>query len=102
MQYEQATRDHVVSAVQCYMNEHGILDEEQAYQAVEKHVEDAWKDFNQGMLRPYMIPKPLLDRILNFNRPADVFYKGRHDAYTHPNQIIQDKIASVLVDPIPI
>ncbi|XP_021768911.1 valencene synthase-like [Chenopodium quinoa] len=99
---EQDSRDHVVSSVQCYMKETGITDEQHVYQVLEKKVEDAWKDLNQGMLRPYSIPKPLLDRIINLARAPEIFYKGRTDGFTIVNQIIQDKIASLLFEPIPI
>jgi len=32
---------------------------------MKSEVEEAWKDLNEAMLRPFTIPKPLLDRILN-------------------------------------
>lgn len=99
--YEQASRDHVASSVQCYMKETGVLDEEQVYQVLEKKVEDAWKDLNQGMLQPYAIPKCLMERILNLARAPEIFYKGRTDGYTHVNEIIKMKVAAVLFDPIP-
>ncbi|KMT08737.1 hypothetical protein BVRB_6g140080 [Beta vulgaris subsp. vulgaris] len=98
---EQTSRDHVVSSIQCYIKENGIIDEEQAHEFLEKQVENSWKDLNQAMLRPYVMPKPLLDRIRHVTRGTDIFYKGRTDGYTLVNQIIRDKIASVLVHPIP-
>ncbi|RVW31534.1 Valencene synthase [Vitis vinifera] len=44
-----------------------------------KQVENAWKDVNQGCLRPPAIPMPLLTRVLNFARTGDFMYKGRDD-----------------------
>lgn len=83
------------------MKEFGQMEEEQIYQILEHQVEDAWKDINEGMLRPFVIPKPLLDRILNLARAPELFYKQRTEGYTVVNPIVQDKIASVLVHPIP-
>ncbi|XP_021764447.1 probable sesquiterpene synthase [Chenopodium quinoa] len=101
-EFEQNSRTHVVSCIQCYMKGHVDVDEEQVNQIIEKKVDDAWKDFNQALLRPYVIPKPLNDRILHLTRAIMVFYKDRTDGYTIVNKIIQDKVASVLVHPIPI
>ncbi|CAO2821280.1 unnamed protein product [Amaranthus hypochondriacus] len=99
--YEQSSREHVASSIQCYMKEFGLMEEEQIYQILEHQVEDAWKDINEGMLRPFVIPKPLLDRILNLARAPELFYKQRTEGYTVVNPIVKDKIASVLVHPIP-
>ncbi|XP_074269867.1 putative sesquiterpene synthase [Silene latifolia] len=98
--YEQ-DREHVASAVECYMKQHGISNEVQVYEELEEKVKDAWKDVNEGMLKPYAIPKPLLDIILNQTRVPDVMYKGRTEGYTLVNKTIQQKIASVLIDPVP-
>ncbi|KAK9706798.1 hypothetical protein RND81_07G151900 [Saponaria officinalis] len=94
-------REHVASAVECYMRQHGITNEVQVYEELEKQVKDAWKDLNEGMLKPYAIPKPLLDRVLNLTRVPDVMYKGRTEGYTFVNKTIQHKVASVLIEPIP-
>lgn len=93
-------RNHVASAVQCLMGKHG-MSEEQSNEKLREEVEDSWKDINQAMLQPYVIPKPLLTRILNLARSADVIYKGATDGYTHVNQTFKDKVASVLAHPVP-
>ncbi|KAL6315652.1 hypothetical protein AAG906_004823 [Vitis piasezkii] len=54
-----------------------------AYQELNKQVENAWKDVNQGCLRPPAIPMPLLTRVLNFARTEDFMYKGRDDRFTN-------------------
>lgn len=100
--YEQSTREHVASSVQCYMKEHDMKDEKEVYEELEKKVEDAWKDVNEAMLGPFEVPKPCLDRLINLARVPNVMYKGRADGYTHVNDTIMDKIASVLVHPIPL
>lgn len=91
----------MASAVQCLMEKHG-MSEEEAKEKISVEVEDAWKDINQAMLKPYVIPKPLLTRILNLARSADVIYKGTSDGFTQVNQTFKDKVASVLAHPVPI
>ena len=102
MQFEQSSRNHVASSMQCYMKQHGIKDEKEAYEELEKLVEDAWKDVNQAMLQPYKVPKPCLDRLLNLARVPNVMYKGRTDGYTLVNDTIMHKVASVLIHPVPL
>ncbi|XP_074310139.1 (-)-drimenol synthase-like [Silene latifolia] len=97
-EFEQS-RNHVASSVQCLM-EHNKVTENEAKEMLSKEVEDAWKVVNKAMLKPYVIPKPLLTRILNLARSAHVIYHGTADGYTNVNQILKDKIGSVLVNPI--
>lgn len=96
----QQCRDHVASAVECYMKEYGVSEEE-AREKLNKQVEDAWKDINEGMLRPYALPKPLLARIIELSRLVDVIYKGE-DGYTTVSKTIKNKIELVLVDQVPL
>ena len=100
MQFEQTSREHVVSSVQSYMKEKGVSNENEVYEILEKKVEDAWKHLNHGIFRPFVIPKPLLDRILNLARAPEIFYKGRTDGYTIVNQVIRDKITACIFDPV--
>ncbi|KAL6316111.1 hypothetical protein AAG906_015941 [Vitis piasezkii] len=52
-EFEQQ-RGHAASSVECYMKQHGVS-EQHAYQELNKQVENAWKDVNQGCLRPTAI-----------------------------------------------
>uniref|UniRef100_A0A803MH31 Uncharacterized protein n=1 Tax=Chenopodium quinoa TaxID=63459 RepID=A0A803MH31_CHEQI len=92
-------RNHVASAVQCLMEKHG-MSEDEANEKLREEVEDAWKDINEAMLQPHVISKPLLTRILNLARSAEVIYKDGTDGYTEVNQTLKEKTASVLVHPI--
>ena len=78
------------------------LSMEEAYEKLRKQVDDAWKDINEAMLQPHVIPKRCLIRILNLARSADVIYKGSADGYTNVNQVLKEKVASILAHPIPI
>lgn len=93
-QFQQG-RDHVASAVECYMRENGVSEYE-TREALNQHVENTWKDVNEGMLRPHAIAWPLLSRILQLARIVDVLYDGE-DGYTIVSQTIRDKIALVLI-----
>ncbi|MFQ6652353.1 hypothetical protein Gotur_024258 [Gossypium turneri] len=42
-------RGHCVSAVECYMREHAVSEEE-ACSELKKQVENAWKDINQELI----------------------------------------------------
>ncbi|KAL6311280.1 hypothetical protein AAG906_013230 [Vitis piasezkii] len=80
-------RGHVASAVECYMKQYGVS-EEQAYSEFQKQIENAWLDINQECLKPTAVSMPLLARILNLTRTADVFYKEQ-DSYTHVGKVMR-------------
>ncbi|MBA0687639.1 hypothetical protein Goari_015153 [Gossypium aridum] len=63
-------RGHCASAVECYMREHAVSEEE-ACTELKKQVENAWKDINQEMIfseKSKVVPRPVLTRVLNFTR----------------------------------
>uniref|UniRef100_A0A6M2EUJ3 Isoprene synthase, chloroplastic n=1 Tax=Populus davidiana TaxID=266767 RepID=A0A6M2EUJ3_9ROSI len=93
-------RGHVASAIECYMNEHEVA-EEQAYDELRRQVVEAWKDINEELL---IIPKdhlpmPLLTRVLNLARVMDVMYKDG-DGYTNANGKVRNYITSLLIEPV--
>ncbi|KAJ9678956.1 hypothetical protein PVL29_021001 [Vitis rotundifolia] len=79
-------RGHVASATQCYMKQYGVS-------------ENAWLDINQECLKPNAVPMPLLARILNLTRAADVIYEEQ-DEYTHVGKLMKNNIASLFINPI--
>ncbi|KAJ9676225.1 hypothetical protein PVL29_024963 [Vitis rotundifolia] len=91
-------REHVASAIECHMNQYGGS-EEQVYNYFKKQIENAWMDINQECLKPTAVPMPILARILNLTRAADVFYEEQ-DGYTHVGRVMQNNIASCFIDPI--
>ncbi|KAH9743793.1 alpha-humulene/(-)-(E)-beta-caryophyllene synthase [Citrus sinensis] len=96
--FEQS-RGHVASSVECYMKQYEATEEE-AYNELRKQVSNAWKDINEDCLRPTVVPMPLLMRILNLTRDADVTYKY-DDGYTFA-EVLKDFIASLFINPVPI
>ncbi|GAB4839276.1 hypothetical protein Ancab_028803 [Ancistrocladus abbreviatus] len=89
----QKGRDHVASAVDCYIRQYNVS-EEHVYEEFNRQVEDAWKDMNQEMLKPTIMPMPLLTRVLNLTRVIDVMYKGE-DGYTNVGQNMKGNERSV-------
>ncbi|GAB4836555.1 hypothetical protein Ancab_001467, partial [Ancistrocladus abbreviatus] len=92
-------RDHVASAIDCYIRQYNIS-EEHAYDGVNQRIEDAWKDVNQEMLKPTVTPMSLLTVILNLVRVVDVLFKGE-DGFTTVSQNTKDVINVLFIDSIP-
>ncbi|KAK9137633.1 hypothetical protein Sjap_008227 [Stephania japonica] len=98
-QFEQR-RGHVASAVECFMKEYGASKQE-ACNEINKMVEEAWKDVNEGCLtRSTVIPRPLLMAILNLTRMVLVVYKYEEDTYTHSDTRMKENVAILFIDPI--
>ncbi|EOY08702.1 hypothetical protein QUC31_010780 [Theobroma cacao] len=93
-------RGHVASAVECYMKQYGVSEQE-AYNEFDKQIKNAWKDINQEFLKPTVVPKPALNRILNLTRVIDLLYKDE-DAYTNAGEAAKTSITSLLIDQVPI
>lgn len=92
-------RNHIASAVECYMIQYGVS-EETALVELYKEAEEAWKNLNKDMFRPTKFPRPLQILIVNLTRVLEVFYRLGNDEYTVVNQNAQDKIKAVLIHPI--
>ncbi|CAL1386199.1 unnamed protein product [Linum trigynum] len=95
-------RLHVASAVQCYIKEHGVSDEE-AIVALLGRISDAWKDMTEVMccqkpITPF--PAALLSPVINFARSISVIYL-KADAFTYP-QLLKERIAALFIDPVPL
>ncbi|KAM6581830.1 hypothetical protein CsatA_005604 [Cannabis sativa] len=86
------------SAVECYMIEHGVCEEE-AYDELNKLITNAWKEINEEFLKPTKVASPILLRALNFSRVMDLIFKFG-DGYTHVGKITKDIVAALLIHPI--
>ncbi|KAL6316127.1 hypothetical protein AAG906_015957 [Vitis piasezkii] len=93
-----SSHKHVASAIECYMKQYGVS-EEQAYSEFRKQIENEWMDINQECLKPTALPMPLLARVLNLTRAADVIYKEQ-DSYTHVGKVMKNNIAAFFINPI--
>lgn len=99
LQFEKERGD-VASTIDCYMKQYGVSEQE-TIDVLNKQVVDAWKDINEELLRPTVMPMPVLMRILNFTKCVDVVYKGG-DAFTQVGKVIKDGINALFVDPVPL
>ncbi|XP_030523549.1 (-)-germacrene D synthase-like isoform X2 [Rhodamnia argentea] len=93
-------RGHGATSVECFMKQYGVTDEV-AKEELRKQVADAWKDINEGLRRPAIVPRPILTRILNFARAMHVVYKDEIDLYTHAETTLKMYVTSLYVDPLP-
>ncbi|XP_023539491.1 (-)-germacrene D synthase-like [Cucurbita pepo subsp. pepo] len=93
-------RGDVGSAVECYMKQHGVSEEETLV-ALENEVVRAWKDVVEDYMKSSNISKEICMRVLNLARLSDRFYK-EEDGYTFADGTTKCFIASTLVDPVPI
>ncbi|KAI6680481.1 hypothetical protein NL676_034362 [Syzygium grande] len=93
-------RGHGPSSVECFMKQYGVTEEE-AKEELRKQVADAWKDINEELHCPAIIPRPLLMRILNFARTMHVVYKDEIDLYTHAETEFKKHVTSLYVYPLP-
>ncbi|GAB4850249.1 hypothetical protein Ancab_029545 [Ancistrocladus abbreviatus] len=93
-------REHVSSAVECYMRQYGVS-EEQACHKFNKQVEDARKDINQAFLKPTATTSSVLTRMLNLARVIDELYKDE-DCYTHASTKLKDYVTSLFLNSIEI
>nr|J7LMP2.1 RecName: Full=Bicyclogermacrene synthase; AltName: Full=Terpene synthase 5; Short=LdTPS5 [Phyla dulcis]AFR23369.1 bicyclogermacrene synthase [Phyla dulcis] len=95
---DEQKRNHVVSSVECYVQESKTSREDAVYE-LNSRVESTWKDLNEGFLKPTKFPSPLLYRVLNYSRVIEVMYtKG--DWYTNVGPEMQDYIRQLLIDPV--
>ncbi|KAE8678067.1 Sesquiterpene synthase [Hibiscus syriacus] len=94
-------RGHPASAVECYMRQHGVSEEEACIE-LKKQVDNVWKDINHEMIfseTSKAVPMPVLTRVLNLVRGTEFMYKAG-DWHTHVGKTTKDGIDSLLIDPI--
>ncbi|KAH1063331.1 hypothetical protein J1N35_028318 [Gossypium stocksii] len=96
MQFKHRREDEW-SVIDYYMEEYNVTAQE-AYDVFNKYIESAWKDINQGLLKPAEMPAEVVNRSLNLSRVMDVLYK-EGDGYTYVGKKIKDAITSLLIEP---
>ncbi|XP_020417018.1 (-)-alpha-pinene synthase-like isoform X2 [Prunus persica] len=93
-------RGHAASSVDCYMKQYGVSEQE-TVDVFKKQIMVLWKDINEEFLRPTAVPMPVLKRVLNLTRVADLLYKGE-DGFTHVGKVTRGSVASVCINPVPL
>ncbi|KAJ4969146.1 hypothetical protein NE237_015847 [Protea cynaroides] len=94
----EQSRGHVCSAVECYMKQYNVSEQE-VNEEFNRRVVDAWKHINEAWMKPTAAPLPVLSRLLNYARLVDVSYKYK-DAYTLSHEMWKETFTLMFVDPI--
>ncbi|KAJ7981641.1 (-)-germacrene D synthase [Quillaja saponaria] len=90
-------RKHVASAVECYMKQYGVTEEE-AVEKLEEQVRNRWKDINEDFLmKQDVVPMVAVD----FTRLLNVMYGDRSDKFTE-GELLKNYVVLLFVNPIPI
>ncbi|EEF48737.1 Casbene synthase, chloroplast precursor, putative [Ricinus communis] len=95
----EQNRGHVASCIDCYMKQYEVSKEE-AIKEMQKMASDAWKDINEGYMRPAQVSVSELMRVVNLARLTDVSYKYG-DGYTDP-QHLKQFVKGLFIDPVPL
>ncbi|KAL2943945.1 (-)-germacrene D synthase [Bienertia sinuspersici] len=94
-------RNHVATAVECYMKQFGTSEEE-TYKKIQFRMEEEWININQEMLQPTTaVPMAIFNRVINLSRILFEYYQIDQDGYTI-SKYLEPKVAQVLVDYVPI
>ncbi|XP_068644515.1 viridiflorene synthase-like [Aristolochia californica] len=95
-------RGHIVSSVECFMEEKGMTEKE-VINLFKNFYNLAWKDINETCLRPTPFPMYILGKAVNLGRMMEAWYKSNgKDGYTFSGDRTKEMITALLVDPIPI
>lgn len=92
-------RGQITTGIDCYIKQYGVSKEE-AMNACNKIVENAWMEMNEGCLRPWSTSDEVLMRVFNLVRIIDAVYKHNQDGYTNPEKVLKPHVLALLVHPI--
>nr|A0A0D4D912.1 RecName: Full=Sesquiterpene synthase TPS3; AltName: Full=Germacrene A synthase; AltName: Full=Terpene synthase 3; Short=XsTPS3 [Xanthium strumarium]AJT60315.1 germacrene A synthase [Xanthium strumarium] len=92
-------RGQSATGVDSYIKTYGVSEKE-AIEELKKMIENAWKDINEGCLKPREVSMDLLAPILNLARMIDVVYRY-DDGFTFPGKTLKEYITLLFVDSLP-
>ncbi|KAI3787134.1 hypothetical protein L1987_41369 [Smallanthus sonchifolius] len=92
-------RGQSATGVDAYIKTYG-LPEKEAIDELKKMIENAWKDINEGCLKPREVSMDLLAPILNLARMIDVVYRY-DDGFTFPGKTLKEYITLLFVGSLP-
>ena len=78
-----------------------MVSEQEACNELNIIVANAWKDLNQEMLGPTVVPRAILTLFLSVARLVDLLYKDGADAYTRGGKESKEAVIALLVDSVP-
>ncbi|KAI3515130.1 hypothetical protein L1887_13881 [Cichorium endivia] len=92
-------RGQSATGVDSYIKTYGVTEKE-AIDELNKMIENAWKDINEGCLKPREVSMDLLAPILNLARMIDVVYRY-DDGFTFPGKTMKEYITLLFVGSLP-
>nr|AGO03788.1 germacrene A synthase [Tanacetum cinerariifolium] len=92
-------RGQSATGVDAYIKTYGVS-EKKAIDELKIMIENAWKDINEGCLKPRQVSMDLLAPILNLARMIDVVYRY-DDGFTFPGSTLKEYINLLFVDSLP-
>ncbi|KAD4888452.1 hypothetical protein E3N88_20525 [Mikania micrantha] len=93
---EEQKRIHVASAIECYMKEHGFIQQD-VYDLLNKKTEESWKEINHESLKCKDVEMTVIMRVINLARAMDILYKDK-DHFTNVDEELINHIKSLVVD----
>lgn len=97
-QFERQRGQQQVTSIDAYMKTFGVS-ENVAVDELMKMIDNAWKDINEGSLKPSAVSMEVLAPTVNLARMTDVIYRY-NDWFTFPEKTIEDYITLLFVDSI--
>ncbi|KAJ0559855.1 putative germacrene-A synthase [Helianthus annuus] len=92
-------RGQSATGVDAYIKTYGVSEKE-AIDELKKMIENAWKEINEGCLKPREVSMDLLAPILNLARMIDVVYRY-DDGFTFPGKTLKEYITLLFVGSSP-
>ncbi|KAF7833900.1 putative terpene synthase 2 [Senna tora] len=93
-------RVHVASGVECCMKQYR-MSEEEAYKTLQNDILNCWKDINEEcLLNSNLVPKAVLDCILNAGRVSEFVYANFQDRFTN-GDLLKRHLLPLLLHPMP-
>ncbi|KAI3668964.1 hypothetical protein L6452_40181 [Arctium lappa] len=92
-------RGQSATGVDAYIKTFGVSEKE-AIDELKNMIENAWKDINEGCLKPREVSMDLLAPILNLARMIDVVYRY-DDGFTFPGKTLKEYITLLFVGSLP-
>lgn len=89
-----------LKAVECYMNQTGVSEDDARYYIMEL-IQETWKTANRDMFGEYPFSEPFKSACPNLGRTAHFFYQY-DDGHGISDRETKDRIMKLLVDPIPL
>ncbi|KAJ1689020.1 hypothetical protein LUZ63_013175 [Rhynchospora breviuscula] len=88
------------TTIACYMIENNLT-REQATEDFLSMCRELWKGLNQARLRPTVVPSPIIDRFINFNRVMETVYLHFKDGF-NKSITLKELVNMLLIEPIPL